>query len=56
MPILNLFSHRRRMAEGNTPDVFIYDKLPETLRVQIIHILRASIGAYHVYTLRPNSE
>ena len=52
MPILNLFSHRRRLAEGNTPDVFIYDKLPETLRVQIIHILRASIGAYHVYTMR----
>ena len=50
MSVLDLFSHRKREAEGNTPDVFVYDELPKTLRIQIIHILRASIGPYYVYT------
>lgn len=50
MAVLDLFSRRKRMAEGNAPDVFVYDKLPKELRVQIIHILRASISTYHVPT------
>ena len=29
MPVLELFSHRKRVATGSTPDVFVYDKLPE---------------------------
>ena len=48
MPILELFSHRKRMAEGYAPDVYVYDELPETLRIQIVHIIRASIGAYEI--------
>ena len=48
MPILNLFSNRKRVAEGLAPDVYVYDELSETLRIQIIHILQASIGAYVV--------
>ncbi len=30
------------------PDVFVYDKLPEPLRVQIVHIWRRAIGGFHV--------
>ena len=46
---MNLYSYRKKVAEGETPDVFIYDKLPEPLRVQIIHIWREAIGRYFVY-------
>ena len=49
MPVFDLFSYRKCVAEGETPDVFVYDELPEALRVQIIHIWRDSIGKFHVY-------
>ena len=39
-----MFSYRKRSAEGTTPDVFVYDKLPEALRVQIIYIWRQATG------------
>ena len=48
MPVFDLFSHRKRVAEGETRDVFIYDELPDALRVQIIYIWRDSIGQFHV--------
>ena len=48
MPILNLFSHRKHMAEKITPDVYIYDELTEMLRNQVVHILQTSIGTYVV--------
>lgn len=44
MPVLELFSHRKRVAEGGLPDVFTYDELPHELRAQIVHILRDAIG------------
>ena len=44
MPVLDLFSHRKRVAEGKAPDVFTYDELPYELRVQIVHIWRDAIG------------
>lgn len=50
MPVLDLFSYRKRVATGSTPDVFVYDKLPEELRVQIAHIWRDAIGPYYVGT------
>ena len=46
MGVLDLFSFRKRLASGNTPDVFVYDELPEKLRVQIIHIWREAIGPF----------
>ena len=49
MPIANLYSHRKRVAEGQTPDVFAYDELSRELRVQIIHIWRDAIGPYYQY-------
>ena len=40
MPLLDLFSYRKRVADGGTPDVYDYDNLPQSLRVQVIHIWR----------------
>ena len=48
MPVIDLFSYRKRGAEAGTPDVFVYDRLPEALRVQIIHIWTDAIGPFYV--------
>eukprot|EP01034_Spumella_vulgaris_P001697 gene1697-2236_t len=44
MRILDLFSKRQAKLRGEAPDVFVYDKLPRELRVQIVHILRDYLG------------
>jgi len=60
MASLELFSKRQKKLRGDIPDVYIYDKIPEALRVQIIHIWADAIGEpacvyghfnnpYHVY-------
>ena len=46
---MDLYSYRKKVAEGDTPDVFTYDNLPKPLRIQIIHIWREAIGRYFVY-------
>jgi len=42
MPITDLFSKRSKRP----PDVYTYDKLPEQLRVQVIHIWKSAIGPF----------
>ena len=44
MGILNVFSKRQRKLRGEGPEVYVYDELPNQLRVQIVHILRDAIG------------
>ena len=44
MAVIDTFSYRQRMVEGKHLDVFVYDKLPKSLRVQIIYIWRRAIG------------
>jgi len=44
MKIVNLFSKRQRELRGEIPDVYVYDDIPNPLRVQIIHIIRDAIG------------
>ena len=39
MPIRELYSKRLKRERGELPDVFLYDVIPEELRVQVIHIL-----------------
>ncbi len=56
MPVFDQFSYRKRNASGRTPDVFSYDKLPESLRVQIIHIWRDAIGPFYEYSRYDLSE
>ncbi len=46
--VLDLYSNRKRLAEGKIPDVFVYDELSEKLRHQIIHIWRDAIGECNV--------
>ena len=48
MSVEDLYSYRKRIAGGETSDVFVYDKLPDTLRVQIVHIWRDAIGSFHL--------
>ena len=38
MPIVDLYSKRQKRLRGEVPDVLTYDKIPQILRVQIIHI------------------
>jgi hypothetical protein len=44
MAIFELFSKRQKRLRGETPDVFSYDGIPQSLRIQIIHIWRDAIG------------
>jgi hypothetical protein len=47
MGVMNLFSKRQRRARGEMPDVYVYDALPQALRVQIVHIIRDAFGEDH---------
>lgn len=44
MAIFNLFHKRQRQLRGEQPDVYVYDKLPYELRVQIVHIWTDVLG------------
>ncbi len=44
MAIIELFSKRQKRLQGDIPDVYTYDSIPQPLRVQIVHIIRDSIG------------
>ena len=44
MPVIDLYSYRRRVAEGETQDFLSYDELPDTLLNQIIRIWKNAIG------------
>jgi hypothetical protein len=45
MAVFDLFSKRQRRARGEVPDVYVYDVLPNELRVQIVHIIQDAFGA-----------
>lgn len=42
--IFDLFSKRQKKLRGDVPDVYVYDNIPNALRVQIIHIWYDSLG------------
>lgn len=44
MGVFDLFSKRQRRARGEVPDVYVYDKLPHELRVQVVHIIQDAFG------------
>jgi hypothetical protein len=50
MGVFDLFSKRQRRARGEMPDVYTYDKLPQPLRVQIVHIIQDAFGIDHYGT------
>jgi len=39
--VFDLFSKRQSALRGEVPDVYIYDEIPQKLRVQIIHIIQS---------------
>jgi hypothetical protein len=54
MSIFNLFSKRQKQLRGEVSDVYIYDDIPQPLRVQIIHILQDTLGSENDYTSCPH--
>ncbi|MGL4514315.1 MAG: STM4504/CBY_0614 family protein [Lacipirellulaceae bacterium] len=42
--MIELFSFRQRTSRGGVSDVLQYDDLPNQLRVQIVHLLKDSLG------------
>lgn len=44
MAVFDLYSKRQKRARGEMPDVYVYDDLPKTLRVQIIQIISDAFG------------
>ena len=49
MAIFDLFSKRQKRLRGDVPDVYTYDNLPNTLRVQIVHIWTDTLGNGNQY-------
>ncbi len=45
LAIVDIFSKRQKRIRGEVPDVFKYDELPESFRVQVIHIWEDIIGS-----------
>lgn len=44
MAIFDLYSKRQKRLNGEMPDIYTYDEIPEKLRIQIVHIISESIG------------
>jgi hypothetical protein len=40
MPLPLIYSRRKRQAEAKGDDVYVYDNIPNKLRVQVVQILR----------------
>jgi len=51
MAVRDLFSKRQKRLQGETPDVFVYDKIPEPLRIQVFEIWKDTIGIPRVAML-----
>lgn len=44
MPVFDLYSKRQKRKRGEIPDVYVYDNLPEAIRVQIVHLWNDLLG------------
>jgi len=53
MAVIETFSKRQRRLRGEFPDVFVYDDLPQALRVQLYQSIKEGIGGWY---LRGNSN
>ena len=47
--IFDLYSKRQKTLRGDMPDVYTYDKLPEALKVQIVHVMTDALGNTEEY-------
>jgi hypothetical protein len=44
MAVFELFSQRQKKLRGEVPEIYTYDEISNKIRVQIIHIIKDSIG------------
>ena len=56
MPIINLFSKRRKAERGEFPDVYQYENFGENLRVKVVYIIQDSYGRNNHYSLELYKE
>ena len=49
MPIFDIFSKRQKRLRGETPDIYSYDALADSLKVQIVHIMLGALGNENDY-------
>lgn len=49
MSIFDLFSKRQKRLRGEVPDVYQYEEIPEKFRVQVVHIVRDTVGVEQTY-------
>ncbi len=49
MPVFDLFSKKQKRLRTEFPDVYSYNKIPQNLRVQVVHIIRDAVGEYNGY-------
>ena len=49
MPIFDIYSKRQKKLRGEMPDVYVYDDLPNPLRVQIVQIWSDTIAGQDPY-------
>ncbi|MFO0129797.1 MAG: AbiJ-NTD4 domain-containing protein [Pseudanabaena sp.] len=50
MTIFETFSKRQKRHRGDVPDVYVYEEISKSLRVQIVHIIRDTIGQGEPYS------
>ena len=55
MAIFELFSKRQKKLRGEVPDVYQYENIDQSFRVQIVHIARDTIGIESSYNDNANS-
>ena len=56
MAIFELYSTKKRKNNGEMPDVYQYEDIPQKLRVQIVHIVKETIGMNPSYGRESNSD
>ncbi|XQU07228.1 hypothetical protein P4544_11005 [Halomonas sp. LY9] len=54
MPIFELFSKRQKKLRGEVPDIYQYEILEQSFRVQVVHIIRDTIGVEQSYNNATN--
>ncbi|WP_444911072.1 STM4504/CBY_0614 family protein [Microbulbifer sp. PAAF003] len=52
MAIFDLFSKRQKRLRGEFPDVYQYENIVQSFRVQVVHIVKATIGEESSYRCR----
>lgn len=50
LAVFDLFSKRQKRLRGETNDIYYYNSIPQSLRVQIVQILKDAVGNEHDYS------